>query len=108
MEKRYELRDNGGITYVPLSEIFSFSGDKGNYTIFSIKDSSPVRQSHCVGYHWDRVKNEGMFFRLNKSDVINITHVKRIEDMTVYLTNGADFNVWKEEREALRKLIPSI
>ena len=106
MKKRYQLRDNRGITFVPLDDIISFSGNKSNYTVFSIIGMSPVRQSYSVGYHYERLVNEG-FYRINKSDVVNLIHVKRVEDFTVIMDNGAEFDIHKEEREILLTLIPS-
>ncbi|WP_221391989.1 LytTR family DNA-binding domain-containing protein [Dyadobacter sp. NIV53] len=87
------------LTYITLSEVIRFSAD-GAYTEIYQKDRLKVVSSKPLG-HYDYVCENPLFFRVNRSHIINLDCVvryKRGDGGSAILLDGSDISVSKANK----------
>ena len=99
---------------IPTAEGFLFTNIKdilycravGNYTEFHLADRQRIVSSHTLGYYSEFL-SEHNFFRVHRSYLINLSHVKmykRGDGGTVIMNDGEEIEISRNNKEAFLKL----
>ncbi|MBS1607001.1 MAG: response regulator [Bacteroidetes bacterium] len=100
MEMRLCLPTLKGFSVVKLEEIVYCEAQR-SYTIFRLVDNKTVIISKPL-FDYDRLLADTIFFRIHKSYLINLLHVKeyiRGEGGTVIMSNGMEIEVSRRKKE---------
>jgi two-component system LytT family response regulator len=100
MEMRLCLPTQRGFTIVKLEEIVYCEAAR-SYTVFHLVDKKPIMISKPL-FDYDRILSDTIFFRVHKSFLINLMHVKeytRGEGGTVLMSNGMEIEVSRRKKE---------
>lgn len=100
VEMRLCLPTLKGFSVVKLEEIVYCEAQR-SYTIFRLIDNKTIMISKPL-FDYDRLLNDTIFFRIHKSYLINLLHVKeyiRGEGGTVIMSNGMEIEVSRRKKE---------
>jgi len=100
LEMRLCLPTLKGFSVVKLEEIVYCEAQR-SYTIFRLADNKTVMISKPL-FDYDRLLADTIFFRIHKSFLINLLHVKeyiRGEGGTVVMSNGMEIEVSRRKKE---------
>ena len=100
LEMRLCLPTQKGFTIVKLEEIVYCEAAR-SYTVFHLVDKKPIMISKPL-FDYDRILSDTIFFRVHKSFLINLMHVKeytRGEGGTVLMSNGMEIEVSRRKKE---------
>jgi two-component system LytT family response regulator len=100
LEMRLCLPTQRGFTIVKLEEIVYCEAAR-SYTVFHLMDKKPIMISKPL-FDYDRILSDTIFFRVHKSFLINLMHVKeytRGEGGTVLMSNGMEIEVSRRKKE---------
>ncbi|MBS1664092.1 MAG: response regulator transcription factor [Bacteroidetes bacterium] len=100
MEMRLCLPTLKGFSVVKLEEIVYCEAQR-SYTIFRLQDNKTIMISKPL-FDYDRLLADTIFFRIHKSFLINLLHVKeyiRGEGGTVVMSNGMEIEVSRRKKE---------
>ena len=100
LEMRLCLPTLKGFSVVKLEEILYCEAQR-SYTIFRLVDSKTIIISKPL-FDYDRLLADTIFFRIHKSYLINLLHVKeyiRGEGGTVIMSNGMEIEVSRRKKE---------
>ena len=100
MEMRLCLPTLKGFSVVKLEEIVYCEAQR-SYTIFRLVDNKTIIISKPL-FDYDRLLADTIFFRIHKSYLINLLHVKeyiRGEGGTVIMSNGMEIEVSRRKKE---------
>ncbi|GAA4274456.1 LytTR family DNA-binding domain-containing protein [Aquimarina gracilis] len=90
-----------------LEEIISCKAD-GNYTTIVLKDKKEILANNILKYY-DKLLSSRGFFRVNRSCLINTSHIDSIfRKETIILTNGDKIQVAFRNREQLSYLLDTL
>jgi two-component system LytT family response regulator len=107
MKKRLCLHDTQGKFYLALDEIIRFEADD-SYTIIHVLGGKKYTLSGAMHKFYDRVKQEGLFFRIHKSHVISVIYVFRVNNSgTVIMMDGSILPISEEAKNEIEGSIPS-
>lgn len=73
--KKVGLPDGDGLIFINLSEIIRCDSD-GNYTFFILTSGKKIIASRTLG-EYEQMFSEDNFFRVHRSHLINLQHVKK-------------------------------
>lgn len=108
MKKRLCLHDINGKIYLALEDIIRFEAD-GSYTIIHVLGGKKYTLAGALHKFYDRVKHEGIFFRIHKSHAINIIFVFRVNNCsTVIMMDGTELPITEEAKNEIEGNIPSL
>lgn len=100
LEMRLCLPTLKGFSVVKLEEIVYCEAQR-SYTIFRLADNKSIMISKPL-FDYDRLLADTIFFRIHKSFLINLIHVKeyiRGEGGTVVMSNGMEIEVSRRKKE---------
>jgi two-component system LytT family response regulator len=100
LEMRLCLPTQKGFTIVKLEEIVYCEAQR-SYTEFHLVNKRPIMISRPL-FDYDRILSDTIFFRVHKSFLINLMHVKeytRGEGGTVMMSNGMEIEVSRRKKE---------
>ncbi|MHA4812231.1 LytR/AlgR family response regulator transcription factor [Flavitalea flava] len=100
LEMRLCLPTQKGFTIVKLEEII-FCEAQRSYTLFRLINNKSILISKPL-FDYDRLLTDTIFFRVHKSFLINLLHVKeymRGEGGTVIMSNGMEIEVSRRKKE---------
>jgi len=100
LEMRLCLPTQKGFTFVKLEEIICCEA-KRSYTIFRLTNNKSIIISKPL-FDYDRLLSNTVFFRVHKSYLINLMHVKeytRGEGGTVIMSNDMEIDVSRRKKE---------
>lgn len=98
-EHYLELRVSDGVVYVPFHDIIRLQAE-GSYTIVHLANSEKHYLSNHIGYYETRLNNQ-YFFRVHKSHLVNLKHVKKIlrsDGYYVQMTDGSKAEVSRRQK----------
>lgn len=101
------INNADGFIVVPLKEIIHFEGDR-NYTKVYLQNKEPILSSHHLGWFEKLLANNPEFFRVSKSHIINLDHVRGYSRDTGGLIIMSDFSkvyLSTGRKEKLRDLL---
>ena len=96
------LTTQDGLTFFRYDEIIHCEAS-GNYTTFHFTDGSSLLITKTLG-HYEKFLLEKNFFRIHKSHLINLKHLRRYiksKQGSVEMSNGDHLDVAMRKREAL-------
>jgi len=94
-----------GLHFISISNIL-YCHAINNYTEFYLSDKQKIISSHTLGYY-DEWLASRLFFRVHRSYLINLSHVKlykRGDGGTVTMNDGREIEVSRNNKEAFLKL----
>ena len=100
LEMRLCLPTQKGFTIVKLEEIIYCEAQR-SYTLFRFANNKSTMVSKPL-FDYDRLLSDTVFFRVHKSFLINLMHVKeyaRGEGGTVIMSNGMEIEVSRRKKE---------
>ena len=100
MEMKLCLPTQKGFTIVKLEEIVYCEALR-SYTIFRLTDNKTIMISKPL-FDYDRLLTDTVFFRIHKSFLINLTHIKeylRGEGGSVIMSNNMEIEVSRRKKE---------
>ena len=100
MEMRLCLPTLKGFTIVKLEDIVYCEAQR-SYTNFRLANNKAIVISKPL-FDYDRLLSDTIFFRVHKSFLINLMHVKeymRGEGGTVVMSNGMEIEVRRQKKE---------
>lgn len=105
-ERTILLKQSEGARLLRLREIIYLQAD-GPYTQFFLADGSKeIIAKPLVEY--ERLEHTGIFFRSNRSYILNVLHIKKISKLdggTILLHNGTEIPISQHRRQALFDLL---
>ncbi len=97
-EKRLSLRESNKISFVNIKEIVRCEADS-NYTVFHFIDKTQKVTSKTLKTY-EELLPKSMFYRVNKSEIINLNYVKEYDKGGyILLQDGTSINVSRRKRE---------
>ena len=104
--KKVGIPDGDGLVFINLSEIIRCDSD-GNYTYFLLTNGKKIIASRTLG-EYEQMFNEDNFFRVHRSHLINLEHVKKYikgEGGYVVMTDNSQVEVSRRNKnDFLEKL----
>jgi two-component system LytT family response regulator len=104
--KKVGIPDGDGLVFINLSEIIRCDSD-GNYTYFLLTNGKKIIASRTLG-EYEQMFNEDNFFRIHRSHLINLEHVKKYikgEGGYVVMTDNSQVEVSRRNKnDFLEKL----
>lgn len=104
--KKVGIPDGDGLIFINLSEIIRCDSD-GNYTYFLLTNGKKIVASRTLG-EYEQMFNEDNFFRVHRSHLINLEHVKKYikgEGGYVVMTDNSQVEVSRRNKnDFLEKL----
>ena len=104
--RKLVLPDSEGFMVVSLEEIIRLEGDR-NYTRLHFIKKQPALSSHNLGWFERQLSTNKEFFRVSKSNVINLHHVvrySRADGGVVLMADGASIQISDTKKEEFRNL----
>lgn len=108
-EKKLVLKTLDKIHVIPIDDIIRCESDT-SYTIFFLKNKEQIMVSKTLLYYHELLSSYG-FYRIHKSHLINILHVKKIhkaEGGDVEMSDGSMIAIAQRKREAFFEIISRI
>lgn len=105
LNKKIAIPTSDGFILQPLEEII-YCQAEGNYTQFFLSGQKRLLSSYTLK-QYDAMLSDFNFFRAHKSYLINIDHVyqyKKGEGGTVIMSNGAEIEISRRNKEAFMHL----
>lgn len=104
--KKVGIPDGDGLIFINLAEIIRCDSD-GNYTYFLLTNGKKIVASRTLG-EYEQMFNEDNFFRVHRSHLINLEHVKKYikgEGGYVVMTDNSQVEVSRRNKnDFLEKL----
>lgn len=104
--KKVGIPDGDGLIFINLSDIIRCESD-GNYTFFILTNGKKIIASRTLG-EYEQMFTEDNFFRVHRSHLINLQHVKKYikgEGGYVIMTDDSQVEVSRRNKnEFLEKL----
>lgn len=108
MNKRLCLRDSQGRIYLNLQDIVRFEADDC-YTIIHMLGGRKHVQSGSLIKFEERVKPEGLFFRIHRSHLVNLLYVYRVDDGgSLTMMDGTVLPITEEAKKRIGGDMPSL
>ena len=106
MNKRLCLRDTQGRFYLALTDIVRLEADDC-YTIVHVLGGKKYIQSGSLCKFYERIKQEGSFFRIHKSHAVNLMYIFRIDNCgSITMMDGTMLPITDEARKEIENNIP--
>lgn len=98
------LINNDGVHQIERSNILYIEAG-GAYCTFYLKEGKKIIVSKPLKSYCDLLGEEGVFFRVHKSFLVNRAHIERYStaDAFVYMKNGVKLPVARPKRSLLKK-----
>jgi len=104
--KKVGIPDGDGLVFINLAEIIRCDSD-GNYTYFLLTNGKKIVASRTLG-EYEQMFNDDNFFRVHRSHLINLEHVKKYikgEGGYVVMTDNSQVEVSRRNKnDFLEKL----
>ncbi|MGQ0829501.1 MAG: LytR/AlgR family response regulator transcription factor [Bacteroidota bacterium] len=104
--KKVGIPDGDGLIFINLTEIIRCDSD-GNYTYFLLTNGKKIVASRTLG-EYEQMFNDDNFFRVHRSHLINLEHVKKYikgEGGYVVMTDNSQVEVSRRNKnDFLEKL----
>jgi two-component system LytT family response regulator len=97
--KRIAISDTDGLVFIDISDIIRCHSD-GSYTTIFLTDGKKMVVSKPIGEYED-LFNEENFFRIHRSHLININHIKKYmkgDGGYVLMSDGAEVEVSRRKK----------
>lgn len=99
---RFTIANDSGLTRVRLSKILYFESSLHTITLHTMQETLSFRGT-IKGVE-EQLRDRG-FFRIHKSFVVNLRHVKSLRRAAVQMVNGDELDVARPRAQALREAL---
>ena len=107
--RRIVLPTSQGYHFIEIEKINRCEAD-GNYTRFFLIDGEQVLVSKTLKIY-EELLSEHQFFRINRSDLINLRHIKRYDrnkNSTLTLQDGVELTVSESKKPEFWKIVQQL
>jgi two-component system, LytTR family, response regulator len=108
-KKRLGLTNQDGVHFVILEDIITCKAD-GNYTEFFLLNNQKILTS-CPIKKYEELLSDSGFFRVHKSHIINLYHVKSFlknGEGSVVMTDGKTIEISRRKKDILLEKLKAI
>ena len=107
--KKLVIPVHNGLKFIKLDSILRCQADRG-YALFVLNNGEKVMASKPLG-HFEKILEGTSFFRVHRSDIINLDYLKSYEKSRqgiVTLANGDEVVVSRNRREAFLEKVQAL
>lgn len=105
-EHYLELRVSDGILYVHFNDIIRLQAE-GSYTIIYLANNEKHYLSYNIG-HFEAMLDSQWFFRIHKSHLVNMKHVKkvlRLDGFYVQMCDGSKVEISRRQKNDFMQML---
>ncbi len=103
-EKTISLTAQSGHEFIRVNDIVCLRAE-GSYTHVSVLGRRPILVSKNLKYFESLLAGMPQFFRTHRSFLVNLRQVKKVEKLTIFLSEGAVADLTREKKEEFIRLM---